>query len=208
MSYARRAMTLIESTPGADLFPLITPLNILSNIHREQGQLQEAERLLVRALSIWVLRVQADEAVASSFSPDWEQDAMEHSTELLLQQALALWAQNPHHRHCTIGRVVTALCHVYQKQQRYTEAEALLLLALPLGEEALGMHHMRATPWSILANVYKEQGRLDEANQCYSQALRISEQTLGPQHPRTMAIRIASTALLQCMARDQSDIPS
>ncbi len=61
-------------------------------------------------------------------------------------------------------RSLHALVRFYRKQERYADAESLLVTALAKQEETLGPDHPGvARPLSNLAGLYHAQGRYEEA---------------------------------------------
>jgi tetratricopeptide (TPR) repeat protein len=69
-------------------------------------------------------------------------------------------------------------------RSRYTEAEALLLRAVHVGEQVQGSQHLQmADALHNLGLLYLTQGRYAEVEPLLQQASSIREQTLGTQHP-------------------------
>jgi transposase-like protein/tetratricopeptide (TPR) repeat protein len=204
--YAQRAIDILERTQGRHHIALIRPLNGLALCARVQGQFAEAERLLLRSLSIWVTIIQRDYPgpdQASSKIPGPQEEPP--SAQTLVPQVLSLWEQAPQRHHYQVGYALTVLSQVYQQQQRYSEAEAILLPLHHIGKRALGeKHHLIANPLLVLVEIYKGQGRLAEAEQCYQRILAILEPALGAAHPRTRETRTAHAQLLAEMASANS----
>jgi transposase-like protein/transcriptional regulator with XRE-family HTH domain len=234
--YVQRAIGILEDTQGSHHFDLIEPLNILAELHCYQRAFAEAEGLLLRALLIWVATIHHDypdpdqthapgtcppfgsggstdtinqslrrEVVQTNPKPQGEVQ----STHALIQQAVSLWERVPQRHHWEVGQSLFVLGQVYQQQQRYQEAEDVLLPLHHIGKQVMGEKHpIIAHPLEILAITYKEQSRLAEAEQCYQQIQAILEPVLGAAHPWTREIRTAHAQLLAEMAsakRQQDD---
>lgn len=201
VTYAQQAIGILERTQGVNAFTLIKPLIFLAQVCRVQGTFAEAEKLLLRALSIWTT-TRLEETDESMRPEVITTPSEKQKTQALIQQALSLWAQNPQHYHDQIGHILSILSQVYQQQQRHKEAEAILIQQIPIGRQALGEnHYIFAIPLRLLAEVRKGQGKLEEASQLYNQILSICEQALGPQHPQTREARTIYISLLQHISK-------
>ena len=84
---------------------------------------------------------------------------------------------------------MTGLAHLYARQGRSAEAEALLLETLETQQSTLGGAHAD-TLWSVnfLATLYEDEGRYSEAEPLYLQALEGRERLSGEEHPETLGV--------------------
>lgn len=182
--YAQRAMTILERVQGTRRFALIKPLNILAHVARSRGQVDEAERLLVNALTIWV-QFTHQELTGIPSAPEQEEERPDRAA--LLQQTFALLQQTSLSRHLDAGgQALAALAQVYLQQRRYPEAEHLLKTLRQHAIAVLGeAHPMQATLLMLQGKVEEETGQTEQAAHHYAQALNIRETMLGTAHPHT-----------------------
>ena len=95
------------------------------------------------------------------------------------------------------------LAHLYQKQRRYAQAEALYQRALPKAEHVTLSYLDTAMILSDLAHLYVKQRRYTEAEPLYQRALALREQTPGLDNPAPAALR---QDLLQLYLAQKNDV--
>jgi tetratricopeptide (TPR) repeat protein len=90
--------------------------------------------------------------------------------------------------HYHVSNSLKDLAKVYSAQEKYEQAEVLLLRSLAIRENAYEPNHPRiATNLYLLARVYDDQGAFEQAISYYQRALAIQQQALGEEHPETRA---------------------
>ncbi len=96
----------------------------------------------------------------------------------------------------------------YRRQNRLTEAEALMRRALGIWERTLGPKHRDLAPrLERLADLYSARYQSNQAEPLYRRTLAIRERTLGPSHPAVAATLVRYAALLRRAGRgDEADV--
>ncbi len=159
------------------------PQNHTLSIHRLvqavlQDTLSETER------RTWAER--AVQAVNAAF-PEVEHDTWELCERLLphvlvCEARIELEQTSPPE----VSRVLDKAGTYLRERGQYSEAEPLLVRALAIREQHLGLEHPdTATCQNKLANLYRLQGKYERAESLYQHALSIREQQLGTEHPDT-----------------------
>ncbi|MCX4241348.1 serine/threonine-protein kinase [Paraliomyxa miuraensis] len=98
------------------------------------------------------------------------------------RQVLAIREEMLVPTHPAIGVAALNLGNTLTKQQKWEEAEALLLRAIESFERPSQPTIKLAYPLVSLGVVYKKQGRYDEAAALYERAIEVVEQVHGPNH--------------------------
>ena len=161
-----------------------TALLTLADLHRLQGQLDEAEPMLRRALTI---REKAfgpghpDVAqVLASLSYIAIDRAQYGEAEQLLKRVLAIRERELGSNHPDTLMTLVSIARVRYRQARFGEAEALFQQALAGFRSSLGAEHMHVSVvLNNLAVVYKDQGKLAAAEAQLRESLKIQEATFG-----------------------------
>ena len=82
--------------------------------------------------------------------------------------------------HPYVATSLNNLAHLYNHQERYTEAEPLYLRALSIYEQQLGQNHPSvANSLNNLAKLYQAQGRDGEAVSLFQRAQSIEKRLQG-----------------------------
>jgi tetratricopeptide (TPR) repeat protein len=166
----------------------------------EQGQYEQATRLLLKALhmraalnapdSIAIIETLNNLASCYLFKGEYGQ------AEPLFIKVLAICEAAYGTAHVEVAVTLNNLALLYQQQGRYGEAERYLLRALAIWEELQELEHIDlARALNNLALLYHRQGRLSEAEPLYLRGLTIWEARHGPSHP-DLAVQLNNLASL------------
>jgi serine/threonine protein kinase/Tfp pilus assembly protein PilF len=89
----------------------------------------------------------------------------------------------------TLGTRVN-LAMVLEDQGQISEAESLLVNAVPILKEKYSKHEFTLTGMNALASILKAQGALEEATKVYLETLTVSNELRGPEHVFTLGVRV------------------
>ena len=177
---------------------LASALNDLARLQLTNGQFNQAEPLMRRALAI-------DE---KSFGPDHPTVAIPLNNlaqllkatnrlaeaEPLMCRALTIGEKSFGPDHPTVATDLNNLAQLLQATNRLAEAEPLMRRALTIDEKSYGPDHPDvARDLNNLASLLQATNRLAEAEPLMRRALAIGEKSFGPDHP-TVAIRLNNLA--------------
>jgi len=188
LARAEQALALREATLGGTHPDVASSLNLVGELHLEQGKPAPAEPLFQRALAI-------REAALGNNHPDvaktlhglanlYLQQGLYGRAEPLYQRVLAIREAAFGGNHPDIARTLNSLAIFYYDQGLYGRAEPLYQRALAIREAAFGdKHAMVASSLNNLANLYSDQGLYGQAELLHQRALAIREATLGDKHP-------------------------
>lgn len=111
-----------------------------------------------------------------------DEDKIMKAQESLERHLNTLGPEHP----STLG-IVATLGLLYAGQQRWAEAETMMLRALEGYEKTLPPGHLKLfKATGELGNVYVRQNKLNKAEELYQQALKCYEKTLGTEHFATL----------------------
>ena len=193
---------------GTELLKVLsTKIGPLSMLYQDQGQYEQAEPLLKRALAISEQQLGPDHPnMASSLNnlaALYQDQGKYELAEPLYLRALSIYEQQLGPEHPWTATSLNTLATLYRTQGKYKQAEALYLRALAIREQQLGPDHPNtAQSVSWLAALSEQQQQYEQAASLYQRALAIDEHALGPQHPLTQTIRANYARLLRTMRHD------
>ena len=188
---AREALTVAESTFGAEHPATAQSLNNLAAVLEAQGLYGEAESLLHRAVAIrqkvWGPEHPDTAQSLSNLARVLRARGHDKEAESFYRQALAIYEKVRGPENPDTVQILNNLAVTLQDQGRYREAEPLHSRALAIREKVLGPDHP-ATAQSLnnLGHVLYLQGRYLEAESLHHRALDICKKALGPEHPDTI----------------------
>jgi tetratricopeptide (TPR) repeat protein len=189
----RRALTLLEQTPGIQDDSIATLYHNLGGIEHACGNYTEGEVLARQGLAIRRESCQDDELLARDMAALAAiLDALlEHDeAEAMYVDALRIFERAPETNRGEIAVVLNGLGALHARRGSFEQAEALLTRAVSLKKETLGPRHADvAVTLNNLGLVYKRRGDLIRAATVYQDAVDILEQMLGAEHPKTIACR-------------------
>ncbi|MEM9292208.1 MAG: tetratricopeptide repeat protein [Acidobacteriota bacterium] len=196
----RRALSISESSYGADHPQVAADLNNLAVLLRDTNRLSEVEPLFRRALSI----------SESSYGADHPQVAMGlnnlaallkgtsrlSEAEPLYRRALSISESSYGADHPQVATGLNNLAALLKDTNRLSEAEPLLRRALSISESSYGADHPEvAISLNNLALLLQDTNRLSEAEPLLRRALSIRESSYGADHPE-VAISLNNLATL------------
>lgn len=164
----------------------------LAYLSYHEGKLEQAELLYLQSLII-------REQHLGPTHPDTLETRQAYSDflHLLSMEGRQLGTEYPHTAGC-----LSNLAGIYWKQERYAEAEPLLVRALTLFEQQAGpQHHDTAGCLYNLGLLSLKQGKYEQSEAFYQQALSIRERCLGPTHPHTADVLHGLAELYQCQEK-------
>jgi len=175
-------------------------LSYLAANLREQGQNDEAEPLVNRALAIRQQLLPSDDpAIADSLDDlailyinQYNYD----EAEPLCLQALAIRCQHLGDEHPLVAESLNNLASIYKGMDRLLEAEALFLQAISIRKKHLADDHPDIIiTLNNLADCYQSQGKYDAAEPIFVEALQRAEVYFGDKHPN-IALALNNLAAL------------
>ncbi len=187
---SQRALSIGESTLGAEHPTVAIWLNNLANLYRDQGRYEDAEPLYLRALSIDESTLGAEHPTVAIWLNNlanlYQDQGRYEDAEPLYLRALSISESTLGAEHPDVAIWLNNLANLYQDQGRYEDAEPLYLRALSISESTLGAEHPdTASSLNNLGSLLQAQGDLSGAKPYFERALAIWEQVLGPEHPDT-----------------------
>ena len=183
---ATEALELRERGLAADHPDVIASLELLGNLERRAGALDEASPRLERVLAAAKRsgdRHDVSNALNSLANLRWRQDRLDEA-ESLHREALEIRRSldDPSATAASLNNLGVLLW----SQDRFSEAEEVLREALASYESLLGADHPRvADTLGNLGLILFDQGRYDDAAANQERALATRERSLGPNHPET-----------------------
>lgn len=187
---------LLEGDPGTSLYGLV--LAELSLLYKEVGAYGPADSLSRRALQIssrnlelarsesspYVRRLASDHAIylrrrgALLMEIGALSDAEECLVAAMRSDSINFGPQSP-----KLADDLNALGVLFERQSRYSAAEAALLRAAAILEDEGPHDEQYAAVLGNLANLYMEQGRYQQAEALYVRALEIDAAVLAERDP-------------------------
>jgi tetratricopeptide (TPR) repeat protein len=162
----------------------------LGDLYVDQGKLDEAEEMYLRALAGSEKALGRDHTLTLSTVNNLGNlyaDQGKNEAEEMYLRALAGSKKALGRDHTVTLCIVNNLGLLYVDQGKLDEAEEMYRWALAGKEKALGRDHMLTlNTVNNLGNLYLDQGKLDEAEEMYLRALAGSEKGLGRDHPSTL----------------------
>ncbi|CAN9172452.1 unnamed protein product, partial [Alternaria alternata] len=142
-----------------------------------QGKLDEAEEMLMRALQRKEIALEPDHPSTLDASVNlgalYKAQGRLDKAEQVYERALQGYEEAFEPNHMSTLQMVNNLGNLYADQGRLGEAEQMLMRALRGYEKALGVGHSSTlNTVNNLGLLYANQGRLSEAEQMYERALR------------------------------------
>ena len=156
----------------------------LADLYRLQGQLDEAEPMLLRVLAIREKAFGPEHREVAQVLASLSHVAIDRAqyplAEHFLQRAKTIREREFGSDHPDTIMTVVGIARVRHRQARHGEAEALFQQALDGFRKSRGAEHASvAMVLNNLAEVHKEQGQLAAAEGRLREALRIQQQALG-----------------------------
>ncbi|KAI0125291.1 hypothetical protein BJ170DRAFT_499040 [Xylariales sp. AK1849] len=162
-------------------------LHKVGNLYAEQGKLQEAEDMYLRALrgyeKAWGPDHTSTLDTVNNLGVIYKKQGKLQEAEDMYLRALRGYEKAWGPDHTSILGTVNNLGVLYAEQGKLQEAEDMYLRALRGKEKAWGPDHTSTLDTvNNLGNLYAEQGKLQEAEDMYLRALRGKEKAWGPDH--------------------------
>ncbi len=176
-----RTLAILKKIHGPEHPLVVTCLGNLAALYKSQGRYAEAEKLYNRVLTI---AKSTNHPQIAMFMRNlgnlfWIQGNYEEA-ELYIIQALTTYETNLGPKHWAVTSAMHMLAAFYREQERYDEAEALLLRIIsdgPLDPE----YFATSFYYQERADLCVEMGKYAEAESLYVQALAIREKA-HPSH--------------------------
>ncbi|KAN0068322.1 HET domain containing protein [Elaphomyces granulatus] len=166
-------------------------LHMLGVLYRNQGKLDEAEKMYQRALQGKEKVLGPDHtstlSTVNSLGLLYANQGKLDEAEKMYQRALQGKEKARGPDHTSTLTTVNNLGLLYANQGKLDEAEKMYQRALQGTEKVLGPDHTSTlNTVGNLGNLYADQGKLDEAEKMYHRALEGTEKVLGPDHTSTL----------------------
>ncbi|WP_395091363.1 tetratricopeptide repeat protein [Armatimonas sp.] len=186
----KRALSIRETSPGANHPDTAESLNNLGALYRIQGNYAAALPLFERALSICEMSLGANHpntaTSLNNLAMLYESQGNYAAALPLFERALLISEMSLGADHPNTATSLNNLAGLHKSQGDYAAALPLFERALLISEMSLGANHPdTATSLNNLAMLYKSQGNYAAALPLFERALLISEMSLGADHPDT-----------------------
>ena len=184
----RKALKLLQQTPGTDQQPLAACLGAVAYLSYQQGKYSQAEDYFLQALAIYEKRVGLQHpSVVCTFSGlgnVYLVLAKYDRAEKFFWDALNIWQQMPEPQHPLMCASLNSLAQLSIAQGKYAQAELYLQQERAHLEQTLHpLHPALAYSLNDWASLYMAQGKYHQVEPLLRQSLTILEQTVGLQHP-------------------------
>ncbi|CAI6092175.1 unnamed protein product [Clonostachys chloroleuca] len=182
LSHAMMACTTIQDGDGPD-WAFVN----LGLLYYDQGKMQEAEEMYLRALRGYKKIHGPDHIlifdIANNLGNLYSDQGKQQEAEEIYLQALQGYEKIYGPDHISLLDTVHNLGFLYYNQGKQQEAEEMYLRALRGYEKAWGPDHISTLDTvNNLGLVYYDQGKQQEAEEMYLRALRGYEKAWGPDH--------------------------
>ncbi len=187
-----KALRCYKLCAGGDLAGIAKVLNNLATLYMQQGHADKAEsvyRQLLDTYLIWlgdghVLNAICEDNLASCLCQQGKLDDAEVHAQMALFAADKMVTPDWSIR----ANVFQTQAMILAMQQRFDEAEALLLEAMEIhrSRQSVGRYRL-AVSLNNLGELYRRQGRLEEAQALCLESLNLRRQLLGNCHQSTFA---------------------
>jgi tetratricopeptide (TPR) repeat protein len=164
--------------------------NNLAELYRAQGQYEQAEPLLQRAMKIREHLLGPDHpdvaTVLNNLANCYMKLGKYEEAEELHKRALVICERSlgPDHPNTAMSLHNLAVCYMDQGNEKDGQAEKLLQQARAIQEQTLGLDHL-GTAYTLydLAQLYAREGKDGQAEPLFQQALAIQERHMWPESP-------------------------
>jgi serine/threonine-protein kinase len=186
------ALRLSEGQAGPEAAALLPTLLALGDARFRQGDLNQAEEVLRRAVAIATAHdTAADHARAlTQLASLLGQSGRLEEAEATAREAIAIWELTRGADHVDTAAALANLGTVLLDRGRAGEADPVLARAVGILERDLGTAHPNfARAVNGLASARTSLGRFAEAEVLHRRALASMEARLGPEHPQVAIVR-------------------
>lgn len=203
----RRSLEICEHLLGPDHYGLLARVRDLAAACAARGDVDEVERLLLRALSLTERQFGADHPEVAVCLGDlirlyFSQNAFANAEPLLLRLRELKRLQGEEHPE--MATVLASLATVRHALGRHGDAEQLWRRALEIRERSLAPNHfVIARTLEHLADACAAQGKLEDALALLQRALEMRERTSCATDPSVLATR-TKFADLQLLASQEA----
>ncbi|KAN0072834.1 HET domain containing protein [Elaphomyces granulatus] len=166
-------------------------LHRLGNLYKDQGKLDEAEKMYQRALQGKEKALGPDHTstldTVNNLGILYKFQGKLDEAEMMYQRALQGYKKALDPDHTSTLNTINNLGVLYRFQGKLDKAEKMYQRALQGYEKALGPDHTSTLDTvNNLGVLYRSQGKLDEAEKMYQRTLQGYEKALGPDHTSTL----------------------
>ncbi len=199
----QRVFASIEKDLGTIDVEDVDSITGWTQIYISQGKYEDAEGLLLQALSIKEQQFDAEYSILTQLEAVYMLQGKIEQVEPLSQQVIAISEKHFGPIHPITARALPMLAVVYHAQGKYEQAELLYRRALSIWDDHLKVEHPDITiPLLGLARLLQDQGKREQAEAMYQRTLRIQEQQIGTSNPDTQATRREYVDFLHSIGRD------
>ncbi len=170
---------------GIDI--LITVLNTLGKLYKDQGRYKEAESLLEDSLDIAKNLLDNNHRVIAAYKNNlaslYDVQGKYRQAEVLFMESLDIIKKLFGEHHPDVASVLNSLGNVYRSQENYNKAESFFKQALEIRKNCLSENHPDyAVSLNDLGLLYTELGRYTDAERLLLKALETKEKSVGKKH--------------------------
>ena len=161
------------------------------NLYYDQGRIEEAEEMYMRALrgyeEAWGAKHTSTLDTVNNLGALYQSQGRMKEAEEMYMRALRGKEEAWGAKHTSTLQTINNLGALYRSQGRMKEAEEMYMRALRGKEEAWGAKHTSTLDTvNNLGILYQSQGRIKEAEEMYMRALRGKEEAWGAKHTSTL----------------------
>lgn len=157
-------------------------MRILSSIHFEQGNYDQAKSVLEDAIVVMLDLHTVNDSVMAPFFVDIAKIYMVNGdleqAESYYEKAMVLINGSYGPDHLYTANVSAGIAKLYTLQGKYDQAEELINRVVAIQERVYGLnHHLVATSWLVKAAIYQQKGDIAKAEGLMKKALTTVEKT-------------------------------
>jgi tetratricopeptide (TPR) repeat protein len=170
---------------GIDI--LITVLNTLGKLYKDQGRYNEAEALLEKSLDIAKNLLDNNHRAIAAYKNNlaslYDVQGKYRQAEVLFMESLDIIKKLFGKHHPDVASVLNNLGNIYRSQENYNQAESFFKQALEIRKNCLSDNHPDyAVSLNDLGLLYTDLCRYTDAEQLLLKSLEIKENSVGKKH--------------------------
>lgn len=188
LPFARTRLKNIETEKGPENLETTGAQNLLGDILTRTGELEEAEKLLIRALEIRKRTLGENQLqvadVCLNLGTVYKEMGNLEEAEKQVKEALRIRKLGLSEDHLEIANASSNLGTIYMEMGRYELGEEILLNALAIRKKILGENSKEvAASCNNLGILYWRSGQLPKAEEFHEKSLKIRERIFEDAHP-------------------------
>jgi tetratricopeptide (TPR) repeat protein len=189
-----RAILILEKISDSDN-SVAKILDEIARLYMNHGMYTEAEMPLLKSLAILEKTYGCDHFATENcyfnLSVLYLKLGKYIAAEQFILRSISCSERNVNGNiHLAFGSNVRILASIYTEQEKYDDAEQLLLNKIPEMEKHLGLEHVEiAECYNNLAEIYRREGRYQEAEPLFRRVIQLMKTLLGDGHPSLLTVQ-------------------